>query len=615
MVVEPRVGFGGVFHLGHAFPIEVDILNSGVAVEGRLTVQVWKGGATRGGALYPIRYHRELFLAARSRKTVQLTVDPDFISRPLIITFDSAQGRSRREIDLRKHFSPTPVMLLLSETGLFPAFSLSATSRNRLVGISLAQLSADPRALLGVSHVIVYDQSLRDLSRSQYRALDTWLTNGGRMIIVGSLNHALYREASMSRFLPVRVTGVRKIAIVPSALRVDDGAPLEAWVQTSEVLQGTVIAHADGVPLQVEKSHGRGRITYVAADIGRPPLSQWPGLSRYFQAMLAATDGNTGPSWTPWSDNIFSQLIATPAFLSTYVPSGALFIAILGYMSLMATLTWLWQSHRIDARMAFFGMLGVIVVTTAVGFVHFDRGGDVPDGVLFSSSLIEDSGDGYMGVQSNLALFSTQVRDYQLQPAEGWTELTQLANRFGKPPENVEVWQGAGGDSRFQLPLREWDYKLMRMRSVERLPLQTSFELKQDRLVVQLMNHSNKDLYDCRVVLPGTHFSLGGVERGAQWRREFPLKMPSESTDGRGGIGERVSFREITFNDKTRDLLFHSSLFPRDGSDERFVGDVAVLFCWVQQPAPPARVDDPRIQGKHYMMFRAMVSLARGEDE
>ena len=99
IVIDPEVGFHGVFQLGRPFPLEIALNNTGRPVEGTLEVRVWKGGATKGGTPYRVNYRREVFLAAQARKTVQLTVDPDFISRPLTITFSSADGRTSRELD------------------------------------------------------------------------------------------------------------------------------------------------------------------------------------------------------------------------------------------------------------------------------------------------------------------------------------------------------------------------------------------------------------------------------------------------------------------------------------------------------------------------------------
>jgi hypothetical protein len=69
----------------------------------------------------------------------------------------------------------------------------------------------------------------------------------------------------------------------------------------------------------------------------------------------------------------------------------------------------------------------------------------------------------------------------------------------------------------------------------------------------------------------------------------------------------------MTFADKTRDILFHSSIFPRDG-DARIMSGAAVFFGWVKDPEPRVRIDDPRIQAQDYALFRAIFPLP-GEDE
>ncbi len=100
--IEARVGFHGVFQLGRPFPLELEVTNSGRPADGFLEVQVWKGGAAKSGVPYPLHYRRDLFVSGHSRKTIQLTVDPDFISRPLLISFISPAGNASRELDLRR---------------------------------------------------------------------------------------------------------------------------------------------------------------------------------------------------------------------------------------------------------------------------------------------------------------------------------------------------------------------------------------------------------------------------------------------------------------------------------------------------------------------------------
>ena len=616
ILIEARVGFHGVFQLGRPFPLEIELNNTGRPAEGVLEVQVWKGGATKGGAPYLANYRRDIFLAGQARKTVQFTVDPDFISRPLAIRFDGAEAKAEREIDLRRHFSPAPVLLLMSGSSVFPSIAFTASAQSRLVSLSPLELAADSRALLGVSHLILYDQSLRELSRAQLLALDNWLLAGGRMVVIGSLNYALYQEPALARFLPVRVNGAKQISFTPNLGKGDTKAASLAgvWAQSSTVVSGKAVAEADRIPILVEASRGRGKIIYLALDIGRPPLAQWDGLPKFLQGLLAPSGADDAPPRTEWSDAVFNQLIASPKFISTYVPSGSLLFAMLGYLAGVGAFAWLWQKKRLTPRVLLVGFSTFVAAGTALGFVHFSQGGNIPDGVLLVSTVLENSGDGFVDAQANMALFSTQLRKYDLQIERGWIDLTPVSSRSRDNPESAVVTQDAGGASRYRLPLREWDYRLFRLRRVDRFPFAAEFETQGDQLLVKVDNKSAKDLVQCWLLVPGQRFDLGVIARGASWRRTFPLS--NGKTKEQSGMlrPETLNLREMTFGDKTRDILFHSSYFARD-ADPRLAGGAAVFFGWVKDPEPRMRIDDPRIQAQDYALFRAVFPLASGEDE
>lgn len=167
--------------------------------------------------------------------------------------------------------------------------------------------------------------------------------------------------------------------------------------------------------------------------------------------------------------------------------------------------------------------------------------------------------------------------------------------------------------SRYQLPLREWDYRLFRMRRIDRLAMRASFDVQGDRLIVKVENRSANDLVDCWVLVPGQRFAIGTIRRGTDWQNSFSLAN-SKVDDVGISRGDALSLREITFADKTRDILFHSSMFPRDG-DPRWAGGAAVFFGWVKDSQPRVRIDDPRIQAQDYTLYRAVFPLTGGEDE
>jgi hypothetical protein len=253
------------------------------------------------------------------------------------------------------------------------------------------------------------------------------------------------------------------------------------------------------------------------------------------------------------------------------------------------------------------------VVATLVGYAHFSRGGNVPDGVLLSSSVLESSGDDFVDAQANLALFSTQLRQYDLELERGWTDLIPVSIRPRDAAEETIVTQEGGGMSRYQLPLREWDYRLFRMRRIDRLPLRASFDVQGDRLMLKVENRSGNDLVDCWLLVPGQRFVIGAIRRGANWQNSFPL-VSTNSGDIGVSRGDALNLREITFADKTRDILFHSSMFPRDG-DPRWAGGAAVFFGWVKDSQPRVRIDDSRILAQDYTLYRAVFPLTGGEDE
>jgi hypothetical protein len=616
ILIEPRIGFHGVFQLGHPFPLEIQLSNSGRPAEGSLEITVWKGGVTKGGAPYPLSYRRDIFLSGQSRKTVQFTVDPDFISRPLRITFLSPNDRAAREVDLRRYFSPAPVILLVSESNSIPPVSLGATLTSRLVVLTLAELPPDPRALLGVSHLILYDQSLRDLSRPQLLALDTWLTAGGRMVILGSLNYPLYQEPVISRFLPVRVTGMKRISFQPHMGQRELSSPIaDVWAQDSTVVVGKVLAEAQGMPVLVEASRGRGLITYLSLDIGRPPLSQWDGLPRFFQSLLTPAGGDDLAPRTRWDDAVFLQLILSPSFISAYLPTGSLFGAIVSYLIGIGIFSWLWQRRRFTKRLLAASFLFFMVLSSLGGYLLFSRGGNIPDGVLLSSTVMESSADGYVEAQSNLAMFSTQIRQYNLQMQRGWMDLIPVATVSRERPEPAVVFQDGSGASRFQLPLREWDYKLFRIRFVDHFPLRAEFEQQGTKLVMRLNNQSVKDLVDCWLVVPGQRYPLGDIPRGTSWTKEFSLASEEEQQRNGGHRSDAIDFRDLPFKDRTREILFHSSFFPRDEGSVRWSTAAAVFFGWVRDPERRVSVNDPRIRNYDYTLFRAIVPVTGPEDE
>ena len=611
ILIEAKVGFHGVFQLGRPFPLQVTLENIGQPAEGVLEIQVWKRGPTQGSLPYPSLHRREVFLSARSRRTVQFTVDPDLLSRPLRIQFITPSETATRELDLRAYFSPAPVVLSASGGGALSLTSLGASFTNRIVALDLAELPTEARALLGVSHLVLYERSLRDLSRAQFTALEDWLAAGGRMVIVGSLNFTLYQEPQLARFLPVRVTGVKRIAFVPPG---EAGALAGVWAQTGSVIAGKAVADVQGLPVLVENDWGRGKVIYLALDAGRPPLSAWSGLPKLLEGLLKPATGERPPPRPHWNEAISSQLLLSPWFIASYIPTRALFFVILGYLAGQFVLFRLWQRRRVARGVLVSACCAWILCTAIAGWFFFSRGERTPEGVLLAAAVMDSTGDGYVDAQTNLALFSTQSREYSLAFGRGWLDLTPLAAPADPQLQQPLAYRYGGGGERVQLALKQWDFRLLRARSVQRIGLTASIEQQDGKLSLKAVNESGKDLTDCWLLAPGMRIALGDLASGASWAKEFSLG------DGGGGgqnswrDPDQLNLRDMTFREKPHEILFNASFFPQDSADAPWRRRAALFFGWIRDPDPRLDIGDTRIKPQSYALYRVIVPLTAEEE-
>ena len=612
--LDVELGFHGVFELGQPFPLSVNLSNSGRPVEGIVEVKVWKGGPSRGVAPYPFIYREKVFLAAQSRKRILLTVDPDSMARPLTVSFSSPGVKASREIDLRGHFSTSPLILLLTGNSGFLSIPLVSDSPLPVISLALDELPSDARAYQGIWAVLFYEQSLRDLSRSQRVALERWLSSGGKILILGGLHYALYQEPSIRAFLPVRVVGLKKFSTLPSLERYygrEDSSLRDFLVQESRFVEGRVLIEEEGAPILVEMSRGMGKIFYLSLDVGRPPLSRWDGLSLIFSDLLGSPPERRVGLWTSWDDTVFSRLLMDAAFFSARTPLLPFVLCLLFYLGGLIFLVRFWEQKKFSRPTLVVSFLAFVFLISIGGYLYFNRVVPIPDGVLVTSTILEGHPDGTAEVQSNVGLFSTRRRDYKLQMVRGWTDLEMVPPRSAKTDGASLVIQDAVNSTVLRFALREWEYRLFRVRSVRPFPFRIEVERRKERLSIRLTNLSHKDLTGCWLVISGEGFYLGDISIGTTLVREIAISLEGLGVDD---PGEKKGLREIPFKDRGRELLFHYSIFPQDQALGSWSEKAGFFIGWVQGDSRRVWIDDGRVVSHHYTLFRATIPLEEEEE-
>ncbi|MBI4527921.1 MAG: hypothetical protein HY695_29345 [Deltaproteobacteria bacterium] len=616
VTLRVEIGFNGLFRLGYPFPVKVLIHNSGRPVEGTVEIRVSKGGVAKGIAAYSLSYRRDLFLAAQSQREVSFTVDPDSVSRPLIVVFSGPGTRLTKEIDLRRHFSPAPLTILVTDSGVLSSIPAASGYGSPTIALRTRQLPADARAYQGVSTLIFYEPSLRGLSAAQLASLETWLSWGGRLVILGSLHYALYQSPGMNRFLPVRVSGLKRVISLRSLESLYGGKgtlPGNVWVQDASPGEGRVLIEENGLPILVEKRLGKGKIFYLALDVGRPPISLWEGLPRLLQDLLAASEETSAPSALKWNAEIFGQFVLHPLFASSYVPIKSFVLWVLLYLGGLGILAWLSETRRLCRRDLALGFLSLVTVSSLGGFFHLGGRSGLSDGVFVSATLLEGGSDGYVEAQTNVGLFSTQRRRYQIEIDRGWSDLQPVVSRSGSQSEAALTVEEEGAATRFGLSLDGWEFRLFRSRSLKRFPVETQVETREDKIYVRIKNFASQDLMDCWLILPGQIHFLGDIARGAEQVRAFDFgPVPSSDPMGKSG---RADLRDLPFNDRIRESLFRYIFFAQDHGAVGWTGSPAFFFGWIRNPLSGIRVRDSRVSAYDYTLFRATIPLVDEMEE
>ena len=613
ITLDVEVGFRGVFQLGRPFPIRVEVNNQGPAVEGTVEATVWQGSAVKGGGAFPVYHRRRLFVGAGARRSASFTIDPGAISRPLLVSFQALRTSAVREVDLRRHFTPAPLVLLVTESGFASVPALGTA--NPLISVAPEELPSVADAYGGVATVVLYEPSLRELSGAQNAALDAWLAAGGRIVALGSAHYAPYQEPALSRFLPVRVGGLKNFRSLPNVQKMY-GAPSSALknvaAQEAKLIEGKAVIEEEGSPILVEANRGKGKILYLALDLGRPPLSLWEGRTRLFRELVASGGEIKGPPPPAWDDAIFSQLFLNRAVTASYVPIGAFFSWTVLYLVGLGFLTWLWQGRRLGGRGLGLCFLSLVASASSGGYFYLSRGGRIPDGVLMTSTLLEPVADGYVEASTNAALFSTQRREYVLTVEKGWTDFEPLARRSGAPEENALVVEEEGGRPRFRALWKQWDYRLFRVRSITRFPVRVELDTEPSERLLRVTNGSAQDLTDCWMIVAGRRASLGDIPAGTSRVRSFPLtpagpEAPPVRSDPAG-------LSDIRFNDPMRDMLMRYSYFSREQGAARWGGGAALFFGWVRGGPRGVSVEDDRVSTRDFTLFRAVFPLSEAEE-
>ncbi|MCG3148445.1 MAG: hypothetical protein PCFJNLEI_01888 [Verrucomicrobiae bacterium] len=600
------LGFGHQFPNRQWTPLRVDLDNPGPEIHATIVIE--PSSRAQGQS---IAISKPVWLPARSRRTIFLTVFPDVSEAPPIqkpgqekniapavatvfsakLTDGSLKVWSQYNV-MGKAIPDHTALMLVADSRLtsyrIPSELPHGWSRKPLHRVVLTprDLPAHAVAYGSVRTVVLGDLGTASLHTMQRSALLDWVRAGGTLVIPATTNP----PAFLAPLLPVEFAALDRLATEPRLSRwgpptiFNDGLLFRRMA----LRDGTVLAGDSNSPLLAARREGLGSIVTCALDTGNFEFQRWPGATNFNQELISYS-----LKTIPDADRLFERASGTDTILSSLAG-----IKVLGRAPLLAYLAFLvagmiavlytFRLTRTPER-GWTVVAILAVVTGAVVVVAADRWKGQPQPFLNELNAVAVSPDARQAVvHTALGLYSPRAAAYDLAMP---TETVQLRPRTGTGVTPDPFSLRVDADLRVAgLAVRANDMRAMFGQAI--LPAASQPHARgrvtEAGFELTVSNSTPQSLEDCffkhnRFVAP-----LGDLPAGAA--KTFRNLETGEAFSSRvvqnAGDELRARIRRLFFPDPVYTLA-RQRLFDSSGYRERGPG----VYAWTDKPLFPATTE------------------------
>jgi hypothetical protein len=322
LTMSVSAGFDSLYKGEFWVPVQINVANTGTAVEGVLEIR--SGADTASNRVI---YESPISLPTQSNKIVQTYIFlPNIVNAVGVRLLDEngnllaqANSGTLRRLDeealLYGVISPEPdeLSFLEDRDGGRSDAAVAFMNMDNLPAISAAWHALDV--------LVLNDVDSGEMSADQRAAMEQWLNSGGQLVVTGGPGWQK-TTAALSDLLPVSVNGVESVGELPAlsqhtAIPFRDPGPYV--VATSSLTNGELLVHQDGLPLIARNKHGRGAVYFFALDPKLAPLTDWDGSEIIWDDIAKATPRL--PFWAIGARNSYSAASAVESLPSLALPS------------------------------------------------------------------------------------------------------------------------------------------------------------------------------------------------------------------------------------------------------------------------------------------------------
>ncbi len=373
--ISIEAGFDKYYKEDEAVPVYVTVSNEGTAVDGYIQITA-KAGST-GGLLY----RAPVTLATQSNKRIDIPVQfARQISGLRVELWDDSTLLAAAETDGTLEFVTRETFLYGVVTSSIGDFDFLERANGRFTNAEVAYLTiADLPQIApvwnGLDMLIFDDVDTAALSTIQRAGLNSWLENGGQLMITGGAGWQK-TTAVFSDILPVTVHDTAAVDDLSTlserfSLPFRDEGP---YLLNKSSLQsgGELLLHQDGQPLLARRAIGAGHLYFLSLDPKLAPLLDWDGAPLIWEMLQNDTPENPH-TWERGFQTLYAAESAVSLLPSLALPSTFLLVLFLFlYIGAIGPVNYIVLRRRDDLARAWITIpvisLGFSVLAYFIGF-------------------------------------------------------------------------------------------------------------------------------------------------------------------------------------------------------------------------------------------------------
>ena len=541
--MQAQAAFEGNFKYGEWLPIWVTLENTGTDIDAVLQAQINQSGGN-------ITFATRVSLPYSSRKQVVLYVLPNNFSREIDVQLISEDTLLASQVVEVSPIQTDHYLVGITAPEWGPLSQISSLHFERspreivLTDLALDQIPDQQAGLNSFDVIILNDSDTSTLSEAQQQSLETWVRNGGFLVIGGGAG--LEKTASglpeaLANFEVRRLVETSDLQSLEQLGGGDEillaGPFLVAEIDASAGEEGRSVLHQWPV--------GKGTVSLVSLSLTDAPFNAWSGTPEFWNNLLAKDA--YFPFWMPRdisqrqmrSNSMSYPLSNLPALdLPSIKNLGVLLIV---YIVVIGPVNYWTLKRRKQLHLAWvtIPVLTAVFAAGAFGLAYAMRGNDIVTNKL---AVINLDQDGYAQINSFIGMFSPAQESYEVE-VSGSPLLSPALNGYYDPWSSYNPGSTIGETVFMQgepskvvgLEINQWSMQSFMSENQTAYfgQIVSDLTLSGNQLTGSIENRMEQPLLDAVIVFGNSVISLGDLP--AQESIEVNAAITEQTTEFYGG--------------------------------------------------------------------------------